>query len=494
MFHSRKLITLLFFLWLVSSLFIPSFSGYAEGNNQLDLQTVDSFLQTQVKANHIPGLAVAIVQGDQVIFSKGYGEAAPGEPVTPQTQFYIGSVTKSFTALAALQLVGQGKLDLDAPVQQYLPWFQVADPDVSSKITVRNLLNHTSGLSEVGDPNATAYTSSLEEQVRLLKNVRPNAAVGTRFQYYNQNYRILGLLIETVSGQSYADYLRANVFAPLRMTDTTANPAEARELAQGYSRVFGFPLPRQQRFVPGALPSGYLISSANDMARFLIAQIHNRQADGEPMLTPELLAAMRTPPPGIDSEYGMGWLVAENGNTLAHGGSVEYFQSFVAIGLKEEIGLVILYNQCSMENLAFENDTIRNGLLDMLNGKTPKQTSYGWIGWLLLGLAMFDLLNHLRLFRTLPRWIEKTSAQNHTWLWAKVLAGILVPLGVIFGLPLLAHTVGGKSLGWAEPFNLMPDLTIWLLLGMGLNLIRNLLHALQILRRQERYILIRISK
>jgi CubicO group peptidase (beta-lactamase class C family) len=481
--HYRKLTSLFFLVAMALSLLAPSFPVHAGSAAKIDLQAVDEYLQAQVRANRIPGLAVAIVQGDRIIFSKGYGQAAPGKPVTPQTQFYIGSVAKSFTALAILQLVEQGRLELDAPVRQYLPWFRVADPDASARITVRHLLNHTSGLGEGGDPNAGAYTSSLEEQVRLLKDVRPNAPAGTRFEYYNQNYRILGLLIETVSGESFAGYMRGHVFEPLGMTATTADPAEARELAQGYSRAFGFPLPRQQHFVPGALPSGYLISSADDMARFLIAQLHNRRADGQPMLTPELLAAMRTPPTGIDSEYGMGWLVVENGNTLAHGGSIEYFQSFVAIGLKEEIGLVILYNQCSMENLAFENDAIRNGLLELLNGNTPKRTSFGWIGWLLLGLASADLLNHRRLFRMLPRWIEKTAMQNRTWLWIKVLAGILVPPGVIFGLPLLAHTVGGKSLGWTEPFNLMPDLISWLLLGMGLNFVRSTAHALMLLGR-----------
>ncbi len=104
-----------------------------------------------------------------------------------------------------MQLVEQGKLELDAPVQKYLPWFQVADDSASAKITVRQLLNHTSGLSEEGDPNASAYTTSLEEQARLLKHAHLTAPVGTQYQYFNQNYRVLGLLIEQASGQSYGD-------------------------------------------------------------------------------------------------------------------------------------------------------------------------------------------------------------------------------------------------------------------------------------------------
>src|SRR5512138_1914844 len=157
MLHLRKYIQLIFVLGLVASLLMPSFSGFAKSDPQLDLEAIDAFLQAQVKANRLPGLAVAIVQGDKIIFAKGYGEAARDKPVTPQTQFYIGSVTKGFTALAIMQLVEQGKLELDVPVQKYLPWFRVADPEASSKITVRHLLNHTSGLGERGDPHVDAY-------------------------------------------------------------------------------------------------------------------------------------------------------------------------------------------------------------------------------------------------------------------------------------------------------------------------------------------------
>ncbi len=478
----HKVTPLLSILGLVFCLGKPASTVHANNNAALDLQAVDEFLRTRVKANRIPGVAVAIVQDDQIIFRKGYGESAPGKPVTPQTRFYIGSVTKSFTALAAMKLVEQGKLNLDSPVRQYLPWFQVADPDASANITVRHLLNHTSGLSDMGDPNAKAYTAGLEEQARLLKNASLTAPVGSRFQYFNQNYRLVGLLIEQVSGQSYGDYLLENIFAPLGMMDTTAGPQNAAGLAQGYSRFFGFPLPQTQRFIPGSLPSGYLISTADDMARFLLAQINNRQADGRVMLDPQLLAVMRTPPAGVKSEYGMGWMVLENGNILAHGGALEYFQAFVVVELKEKTGLVILYNQNGLENMFFENNAIRDGLLALLKGQSPSKISFGWIGWLLLAVFTADLLNHLRLYAALPRWKEKTAAQNRKWLWFKVIGCILFPLFVIFGLPLLAAVVQGGSPGWLEPFALAPDLTLWLLLGMSLLLLRNLLYAAALLR------------
>ena len=485
MFPQPKFIQPLFVILLIVSLLLPSFSGSAKADHALDLQAVDSFLQRQVKANRIPGLAVAIVQGDQILFSEGYGKASAGIPVTPQTQFYLGSVSKGFTALAVMQLIEQGKLELDAPVQKYLPWFEVADPDASSEITIRHLLNHTSGLSETGDPNVGAYTSSLEEQAQLMKNVHPISPAGSHFTYYNQNYRLLGLLIEQVSGEPYDDYIRNHVFEPLGMLDSVADPADAPNLASGYSRLFGFSLPRSQRFVPGALPSGYLISTAEDMARYLIAQLNNKQSNGEQMLDPQSLALMRTPPRGISSEYGMGWMILENGNTLAHGGALEYFQSFVVLGLEEKTGLVILYNQNGMENMLFENTAIRDGLLSMLKSESPQRTSYGWIGWLLLSLVVLDLVNHLRLFVRLPQWVQVASKQNRFWIWSRVLLSILIPLAVIFGLPWLVHTIEGGAPNWDEPMKLMPDLTAWLLLGLSLNFIRNLLYVPRLLWVQK---------
>lgn len=486
MFRPYRCIHRLIIVGLIASLCIPLTIGHAQVRSQPDLQAIDAFLREQVKANRIPGIAVAIVQDDKIILARGYGEAAPGAPVTPQTQFYIGSVTKSFTALAVMQLVQAGKLELDAPVVKYLPWFRVADSEASSRITIRHLLNHTSGLSEVGDPNVSAYTSSLEEQARLLAHVRPTAPVGSKYQYYNQNYRLLGLLIEQASGQSYADYLESHILAPLDMVNTVSSPTRAANLARGYSRIFGLALPQDQRYIPGGLPSGYLISTAEDMGHYLLAQLNNRKGNGEQMVDPELLQKMRTPPSGINSEYGMGWLVRENGNTLAYGGALENFQCFVAMGLQEKIGLVILYNQNSMENTLFENNSIRDGLLNLLNGRVPSSNSYAWIGWMLLALAVIDLGNHARLFQLLPRWAQKTSAQNRIWVWIKVFAGILIPLGVLLGLPPFMHPLQGGAANWTEPFKLMPDLVGWLLLGMSLNLIRSVWHAWALLRHDRK--------
>src|SRR5215211_2139021 len=144
---------------------------------------IESFVQGEMAAQRVPGLALGIVEGDRIAYIRGFGKADDsGRAVTPQTPFIIGSVAKSFTALAIMQLVEANKIDLDAPVQRYLPWFRVADEKASAEITVRHLLNHTSGISTKtgrsyqgdGDTSATA----LEQAVRKLKSAGLSAPVG----------------------------------------------------------------------------------------------------------------------------------------------------------------------------------------------------------------------------------------------------------------------------------------------------------------------------
>ena len=184
-------------------------------------------------AQRIPGLALGIVEGDRIAYVRGFGEADDsGNDVTPQTPFIIGSVSKSFTALAVMQLVEANKIELDAPVQRYLPWFRVADEKASAEITVRHLLNHTSGLSTKtgrsfqgdGDTSDTA----LEQAVRKLDSAELTAPVGSKHQYSTVNYSVLGLIVQTVAGQSYESYVQAKIFDPLRMRNSYTSEAAAQ--------------------------------------------------------------------------------------------------------------------------------------------------------------------------------------------------------------------------------------------------------------------------
>lgn len=179
------------------------------------------FIRAQMAAQRIPGLALAINQGDQVLYVKGYGLARDGQVVTSQTQFLIASLSKSFTALAVMQLVEAGQVELDASVQRYLPDFTLADPTVAAQITVRHLLNQVSGLADAGFPEMRLpMPATLAERIRTLHTAQPVAQPGVTDQYFNVNYRILARPIEVVSGQPFSTYLQTHIFASLQMAHT----------------------------------------------------------------------------------------------------------------------------------------------------------------------------------------------------------------------------------------------------------------------------------
>jgi CubicO group peptidase (beta-lactamase class C family) len=167
---------------------------------------------------------------------KGFGVAnASGRLVTPQTPFFTGSTGKSFAALAILQLVEAGKIELDAPVQTYLPWFRVADVSASEIITVCQLLNQVSGLPRsVGQEqlaNTDLSNSVIENNVRALANVELIAAPGERYEYSNANYNGLGMIIQAVTGQSYETYIQEHILEPLDMQNSFTSKTEDQVLA-----------------------------------------------------------------------------------------------------------------------------------------------------------------------------------------------------------------------------------------------------------------------
>jgi CubicO group peptidase (beta-lactamase class C family) len=373
-----------------------------------------------------------------------------------------------------MQLVEAGKLELDAPVQRYLPWFRVADPEASARITVRHLLNQTSGLSTVLDPGSEAFYPSLEEQVRALADAKLDAEPGARYQYFNHNYDTLGLLVEKASGQSYAEYLREHICKPLGLENTTADPAAISHLVQAYTQVFSFPVKARQTVHVDAMPSGYLTSTVADSARYLTALMNGGELDGQRVISPESLKMMFTPPEGIKSPYGMGWMEIDDpdlgGKAYYHAGDIDYFASQYLMIPEKGIGLVLLYNQDSMLSMIAEQEQILQGTVAVLLGETPKQGGEVWPGLVLGGVVLLDLLNHLRLFARVKRLAFRP---RRWWTWLRVVGMDLVfPAGVLLFAPSLIANAFGETASWADLFSVMPDVGGWLVVGSALALVR----------------------
>ncbi|HZG67077.1 MAG TPA: serine hydrolase domain-containing protein, partial [Herpetosiphonaceae bacterium] len=344
-----------------------------------DVARIDAFVRDQVQRHGIPGLALALVEGDRIIHLAGYGKAdQSGRPVTPQTPFIVASISKSLTALAVMQLVEAGKVELDAPVQRYLPAFRVADPVSSRQITVRQLLLHTSGIPLTAcDTRENAET--LEQFVAELQTVQLDAPVGARHNYCSGNYNVLGRIVEVVSGQSFGDYIEQQVFAPLQMRHsfTTEEEAQRDGLVQNYQWVFGLRVPTFYRYNPSQLPSGYLISSAEDMAHFLIAQLNEGGYDGASVLSPDGIAAMQAR--GVSrgegrGEYGLGLVNERIGEVpvVGHDGAHFDARTFMFMQPETRRGAVLLLNAAGIpvvEATAYKE--LREGVSRLLAGQEP---------------------------------------------------------------------------------------------------------------------------
>jgi CubicO group peptidase (beta-lactamase class C family) len=380
---------------------------------------IDRYIEQQLKRLNVPGAAVAIVEGDQIVHQRGFGQTRPGgTPPSPQTPFFIGSLTKSFTALAVMQLVEAGKVDLNAPVQRYLPWFRVADPQASAQMTVRQLLNQTSGLSSAcGWAPLADFDQSPgagERQARALATLRLTHPVGSAFAYSNMNYNLLGLIVEAVSGESYAAYVQDHIFGPLDMRHsyTTRREAAQNGLALGHRYWFAYPVATPHLPLPrGSLASGQLISSTEDMSHYLIAQLNEGRYGGVQILSPAGVAEMHRPGVkftmmGVSEQYGMGWFIDDRDQVriASHSGVVPDFFAYMAIVPGQKKGLVLLMNadHFLLSNLALLE--VGTGAATLLAGARPDPVRWGIvIPWTLRGLLLIPALQLLGVAATLRR-------------------------------------------------------------------------------------------
>lgn len=393
---------------------------------------LDSAIEAQMSKHGLPGVALAVVEGGQIVYLKGYGTAGNGRPMTPQTQMFIGSQSKSFTALAIAQLAEQGKLDLDAPVQTYLPWFRVADETASRQITLNHLLHHTSGLSDAGYGVLLPLNATLEQAVRSLAKAKPTAPVGLEHQYFNLGYAVLAYIVEIASGQRYADYIQTHIFNPLGMKSSTADPSTAHNLAQGYSRLFGFPIPMRQEVPAYAIGDGYIVSTAEDMARYALAI----KGGGAGLVSPEMLQRMLTP--GLGS-YGMGWMIVDSGTKIFHGGANETFRTEVNLYPVRDRAFVLLTNEGHQADHFISAAQLTAAVEAVVLGKAPRPLSEGWsvrwIGWGLGGLVLALTALHTRNFLALRRWSARVQNMSFVKRALDVAVSFLIPsiiLAVIF--------------------------------------------------------------
>jgi CubicO group peptidase (beta-lactamase class C family) len=448
---------------------------------------IDSYIQAQLDESRMPGLALGIVRGDQIVHLQGFGKADDsGRAVTPQTPFFIGSNSKSFTALAVMQLVEAGTVRLDATIHEYLPWFRVADPSASAVITVRQLLNQTSGLSTYAGRNVLvgSETETLEQAVRGLRTEALVSPVGASYNYSNANYTILGLLVQTISQEPFGDYIKQHIFQPLDMSHsfTSQDAARRADLAAGYRYWFGLPVAFDAPYLASALPAGGLISTAEDMTHYLSMYLGSGTYNGRVLLSAAGIAQMERPPAQIvDTNYGMGWATGTVGGVkvIWHSGDEPAFHAGMVIVPNGGWGIIVLENVNSGNPLvASQIRVLENGVTRLVAGDqgTPGTgigTVYLVFDVVVMLVIAVQIWSLVRLIRRrsrpeLPlRGLSHALRRGRQWV-LPLLWEIGLPVAIWIELPIQADA------SWGVLFLFAPDLSAALLIVAGLFLLTGL--------------------
>ena len=435
------------------------------------LSRIEQYTTTICRQLGIPGITIAIVQDREIIYQRGLGKATPGRPTTPSTPFILGSLSKSFTALAVMQLVEAGKLNLDERVQHYIPWFRFHD-SASSLITVRHLLTHTSGVSRIrGRVLLSSRGGKTREQsVRELSTVRLSHSVGSRFEYSNINYLVAGLLVEIVSGMSYEKYIQEHIFHPLQMTSSYTSEQEARDhdMAQGYRWWFGKPIPFDAPYLHDALPAAYIISSAADMSRYLMMCL-DAGVSGSSLLSPQGFAEMFRPQfsvPGRNSSYGLGWRIEHIGDEpiLRHGGEVTNFRADMVLVPGQHLGVVVLSN-CNNGLIAqFGLDQIAMNVVWLLLGqplprkKLTFRGFYALVDILVVAISLLQVGSLVQLLRSF--FVQRQPTRVGIGSLLALLSDVIGPVVLLWQLPKWA------DMPWRGLLLYVPDMSRWVV-GMA---------------------------
>ncbi len=348
---------------LIFAMSIPLLVG-AEGTLQersevADALTVlDRWIEQQVEYHGLPGLSIAIVFDQEIIWSKGYGfsDVERKIPATPSTVYRMGSVTKVFTSTAIMLLRDQGKLRLDDPVSMYLPWFRInhSFPD-APEITIRQLLTHTSGLPREADvPYWTDHVFPSREQLaQVVPTQDAVAPPETTYHYSNLGMSILGEVVTEVSGLSWAGFLEKEIFKPLGMSSSSGAPDEA--LLQRRATPYMLMGPDGSRDIfdyydAGAIgPAANMVSTVEDIARFASLQFSDGPAEGAQILKGSTLREMQRVHwvyPSFSGGRGLGFSVSRRSgkNFVGHGGWIGGNRSSLMMVPEEKIAVIAVLN------------------------------------------------------------------------------------------------------------------------------------------------------
>ncbi|PCI52743.1 MAG: hypothetical protein COB36_14440 [Alphaproteobacteria bacterium] len=364
--------------------------GFADETQRLDRMFRDHL--TRIKA---PGFSVAVIKDGKLVLAKGYGKRVINQDqvMSKDTILSIGSLTKSFTAMAILQLQEKGLLNVDDPVVKYLPWFRSSNKARSDTITLRMMLNNASGLSprfSTLSRNLSRRADALEKGVRAMSSYEIKRNPGESFEYLNEGWNTLGLIVEKITGLSWEDYLEKNILTPLRMSNSSAKRSVVEEWDAAKGHYSGIaPVPASLIHIQGSLPAGSgFFSTVDDLSHYLMALVNGGVFQGQKLLKPESLEQLWKPTVAVTGlsyemggtgkagHYAMGWFTfdLDGEHYVGHGGEARTSSSQALIDPHHNTAVVILYNTGALEPYTNESSLyLTHNVLRVLKGLSLSQ-------------------------------------------------------------------------------------------------------------------------
>jgi CubicO group peptidase (beta-lactamase class C family) len=328
------------------------------------LNGFDDYASKAMRDWEVPGMAVAIVKDDKIVYAKGYGVRRLGEttPVDERTLFAIGSSSKAFTAASLAILIDEGKIKWDDRVSKYLPDFEVYDPYVTRELTIRDLLTHRSGL-ERGDFLWYGTENSRAEILRKTRFIKPTWSLRSTFGYQNLMYLAAGMVVEKVSGKTWDDFVAERIFTPLGMSVSNTSIKAFKpggNVATPHAKIDNKVGVIPWRDIDNIAPAGSINSNVIDVAQWIRLQLGQGTFDGKKIFGPAAAREMHmgqtvirlegtqalTYPEAHFLNYGMGWFLSDykGRKLIEHGGAIDGMRAEVALIPEEKLGVVILTN------------------------------------------------------------------------------------------------------------------------------------------------------
>ena len=458
---AKKIYTLLMMTFLlIPTLYLP-ISVQAAPDIEKE---IDKFVTDYIKRNGLPGASIVIVKDGKLVYENGFGHDSEGKPITENSLMRIASVSKTFTAFSVMQLVDEGKIQLDDPVVKHVPELKLDDTRWN-QVTIRQLLSHTSG---VPNPTIVPPANNIKAGVDRLHDWKLQSQPGEKYAYSNANYRIAARLVEEVSGIEFPQYLKQKIFSPLGMNDslTAVNSGDSVPgLPKGYVTIYGTAMAwteLEQMF----MGAGGIVTTASDMGKWLSMHTNaGKNEPGEQVLSKELLEESYSPQPG-SKKYGLGWSLSSpnvNPNRISHSGALSTYQAQQDIVPSSGYAVAVLLNSFTT---TFEHAyEISTEIIQLTEGNEPEMKapipkimdlSLGFITLIYLVLGISGIVRS-------KKWSDKRK-RHTTWRFILRLTPHLVGVLFVGWLFFIVPNLQDNSSTIKDAFGLYPAAAIFLLI------------------------------